>query len=215
MLDRTRPRSPTAETAVLNTAQCGFDPHRGHVRSLMVVLGCAVALGACSSGSPSPPTRQPSPSPSSSGPALVAKTFLGVRVLVPTGWHTDRQASTRTDGHATFTAPDRRGRVYLEVNDCAACVDEGDVSRAQRNNVPDPGAVIAQYSPVTKHRRDVASIAFTIRVPDGYVSSALLTVRKVHGEITGYVVVEATFPFADAGVARQVVASLRGQGIVS
>jgi len=113
----------------------------------------------------------------------------------------------------TFTAPDRRGRIYLEVNDCVACVDQGDVTHATRNNVPDPGAVIGQYSPVTKKRQDVASIEFTTPVPSGYLSRALLVVRKVHGEITGYVVIEATFPTADADVARRVVSSLQGLGI--
>jgi hypothetical protein len=178
-----------------------------------VVLG-VVALTGCNSGSATPtPTLTPTtvittPPP----PALAHHRFLSVRYLAPRGWpvHKDRRSST--DGDVTYTAPGNRGRVYVEVNTCAACVDEGDVHRAQRNGVPLPSNVISQYQPATRHRLSPAAIAFTAAVPPRYHSAGLLVVTKADGLITGYVVIEATAPHAST--VRDIVASLRGHTLL-
>lgn len=180
-------------------------------------FGCLLALLVVSAGCSSSggDAGQPTPTVSSppGGPALGERTFLGVRLLVPKGWVAAREPSSAGDGQVTFTAPDRRGRIYLEVNSCVACVDAGDVARAVRNYVPAPEAVIHQYDPVTQHRRNVATIAYTTKVPNGYVSPSVLTVRKANGQILGYVVVEATFPAQYAATAHRVADSLEGKGI--
>jgi hypothetical protein len=136
-----------------------------------------------------------------------------VGFLAPRGWHADRQRTGDADGQVTFIAPDRRGRIYVEVNSCIACVDEGDVQHASRTEVPAPDAVIGQYDAAHKHRVSQATIAFTTQAPHGYVAPARLTVRKADGAIIGYVVVETTLPKRDAASADQIVKSLKGRGL--
>jgi hypothetical protein len=172
------------------------------------------ALGACSgSGTPSQPTAEPTVTVVSTPPPpqLVRHHFLGAHFLAPPGWHAVAQRRRASDGDLTLTAPGNRGRIYVEVNDCIACIDQGSVTRAVRNELPDPGAVIEQYSPVTRHHVDRQTIAFTTQAPAAYAAPAQLSVTSLRGALTGYVVIEATLPYPAA--ARRIVASLHGRGI--
>jgi hypothetical protein len=192
-------------------------PQTSRLRAFWCLFALLITLGltACSGSSGESPTPGHSTSPPASpaGPALAAHTFLGIHYLVPEGWKGQRNRSGSHDGTAIYTAPDMRGRVSVEVNGCIACVDEGDVTHALRNQVPDPGAVIKLYDPVSRHRVNVATIAFTTRAPAQYAAPAKLVVTKVNGEITGYVVIEAILPKPQAATAADIVASLHGKGI--
>jgi hypothetical protein len=180
------------------------------VRVLVAAVG-VLLLAGCSTSSVGPNT---SPGPTQTeivkppAPRLAHRTFLRVRYLAPVGWMVSKDRRSSTDGDVTYTASGHRGRVYVEVNTCAACVDEGDVHRASRNGVPLPSNVISQYDPATRHKLSPGAIAFTEDAPSGYSSRALLVVTKAGGLITGYVVIEVVAPHAST--ARRITASLHG-----
>ena len=146
---------------------------------------------------------------SPTGPRLAPVAFLDVRLLIPVGWTAHRTVTGRAAGTVQYVAPGRRGTVYVEQNDCAACVDEGLVTHGHRSGVPDPDAAAASYFPVTKHRIDAYRLAFSAAAPAEYVASGRLVVTRVHGALTGYVVVVVTVPKAESVTATRILASLR------
>ena len=75
--------------------------------------------------------------------------------------------------------------------------------------MPDPDAAAVSYFPVTKHRIDAYRLAFSAAAPAEYVASGRLVVTRVHGALTGYVVVVVTVPKTEAMTAIRILASLR------
>jgi hypothetical protein len=183
-------------------------------RGFLATLLAAVTVAACGGGASTsslPPVQTPSPSPSAAAPRipLTSAAFLGVQFLRPTGWSAKRTTSSAQAGNVTYTAPGRRGILYVERNDCAACVDQGLVMHGHRNGVPDPTNAVTSYFPTSKRQVDANTVTFTTRAAKPYVATGKLTVTKSDGAPTGYVVVIVTLPRTDAATAAQILASMR------
>jgi hypothetical protein len=168
------------------------------------------ALPACSSGASAPGTS-PTPTLTVSPPqiALTHDVFLDVQLLRPSGWVAHRVRSSAKAGNVNYVAPGRRGTVYVEENDCAACVDAGLVMHGHRNGVTDPNNALASYFPTSTHRIDAYNVAFTAAANKPYGATGKLVVTHAHGTLTGYVIVIVTLPSTESGVAAQILASVR------
>jgi hypothetical protein len=177
---------------------------------LVAFAGCLVACSG-SAGQPatpsSSPTLKPPPTPQL---ALRSASFLDVRLLVPTGW-TARRTLTRTAaGTIQYNSPTRHGTVYVEQNDCAACVDQGLVTHGRRNGVPDPTNALAPgYGAVRPRRISAYQLAFSVQAPKDYASSGRLVVTRAQDTLTGYVVAIVTLPTSESATAAKILASLR------
>src|SRR3954468_22431494 len=183
-------------------------------RRLLLTVLLAATVAACGGGgasAPKAPVVTPTPRATATTPRipLTAETFLGVRLLRPKGWTAKRTTSSTQSGNVTYTAPGRRGVLYVERNDCAACVDQGLVMHGHRNGVPDPGNALASYFPTSKRQIDAYNVAFTPAATKPYAATGKLTVTRTADALTGYVVVIVTLPRADAATAAQILASLR------
>ncbi len=135
---------------------------------------------------------------------------MGVRFLRPADWKAPVAAHSSTgSGNITYTAPGHRGTLYVERNDCAACVDKGLVTRGHRNGQPDADNALSSYFPLTERHIDAYDVTFTVATTNPYVSTGKLVVTRAHGELTGYVVAIVTLPASDAATTDRVLASLR------
>jgi hypothetical protein len=167
---------------------------------------------ACSSGrqqTATTPTPTPAPTPTIPQVALTSDLFLDVQLLRPSGWSAHRVRSSATAGNVNYVAPGRRGTMYVEQNDCAACVDAGLINHGKRNGVADAENALTSYFPTTRHRIDAYDVAFTTAATKPYVATGKLVVTRAHGTLTGYVVVIVTLPSNQADVAERILASVR------
>jgi hypothetical protein len=174
----------------------------------LLLVPCLVACGGGHQQGPTPASATPVPT---TGPALrlTAATFLGIRYLRPVGWTAQRTLSSAHAGDVTWTAPERRGTLYVERNDCAACVDTGLVMHGRRSGQPDAGNALASYFPTSHHVRDPYHVRFTKAAPVPYAANGELTVTRSHDTLTGYVVVIVTLPTAESATAAQILASVQ------
>ena len=178
------------------------------------LLAAAVGfmLTACSgatSSNPSPSTA-PVSTPTPPALALAPATLAHVHYLKPVGWEGGGSRNTETESaNVTYVAPGRRGTLYVEQNDCAACVDTGLVQHGRRDGTPDPVNAVSSYFPTSQHRVDAYTVTFTVAATKPYVGSGKLTVTRSQGALTGYVVVIVTLPSTQAADAARILASVR------
>jgi hypothetical protein len=174
------------------------------------VLMIAATLSACTGGSSSPAiSAPPEPTPTRPALALTPDTLLHVHFARPTDWTGRKIQSGAGSGNVTYVAPGRRGTLYVEQNDCAACVDAGLVEHGHRNGSPDPGNALSTYFPTSQHKVDANTVTFTVAATKPYVGQGKLTVTRSHGDLTGYVVVIVTLPNTQAADAAHILASVR------
>lgn len=149
----------------------------------------------------------PSPSPTPTPLALARTTWLGASVLAPTAWHRSTTVNGPEDGFVNLTAPGGYS-VYLEVNPCAACVDQGLVQHGVANGIPYTAKVLAQYGAQSVHQLSPTRVTFTSRLyGTGPLLHDLLVV--VDGQaVTGYVVLQVALPAADAADVPRIMDSL-------
>jgi hypothetical protein len=185
--------------------------HRCAAVLLLSFLPAVVACSSQSSGAAPTVTPSPAPSPTASKPAvpLVRDVLLGVDFLRPARWKVHRTTSSAHAGNAIYTAPGNRGRMYVERNDCAACIDQGLVMHGHRNNQPDPANALTSYFPTSQRAVNADTVAFTTTASKPYVADGKLTVTRAQGQLTGYVVVIVTLPATDKAAIAQILDSLR------
>jgi hypothetical protein len=171
----------------------------------------ALTVAACGGSSGSLSTPSPTPTATATSPAvpLTRDAFLGVHFLRPTRWTGHRVTSSAHAGNVNFVAPGRRGTLYLEANDCAACVDQGLIKHGRRNGVSDPDNAVAAYQPTSKHRVSSTAETFTTTAMKPYAATGKLIVTRSHGDLTGYVVIIVTLPTTDNATTQQILASLQ------
>jgi hypothetical protein len=135
--------------------------------------------------------------------------LLDLQYLRPSGWRARRVQSSSHAGSVSYTAPGRRGTLYVEESDCAACVDAGLVMHGHRNGVPDPYNALASYFPTSRHLVDAYHATFTTTATKPYVAMGRLAVTKAGGQLTGYVIAIITLPSDDAASSARILSSLR------
>jgi hypothetical protein len=173
---------------------------------LVAIAGCSGGPGRTGGASaPSAATLPP--------PALTTFSLLGVRFLAPSTWPRHRVVSGPGDGQMGFAAPGaghNEGAVFLQVSSCGACVDQGVITRSRANGVPDAAHVLAQEHAVGV--RQISSTEWLFAVspsPPGTVTAGALAIADDAGQLTGYAVLNATLPRAEAALARGMAESLR------
>ncbi|MFL6238377.1 MAG: hypothetical protein ACJ735_02630 [Actinomycetes bacterium] len=182
------------------------------VRRAVGLLAVACSVVACSSGSkPAPPPDvTPTPTPTTTEAVrLTAASVLGVRFERPVGWSGHLTSSGAASGNVTFTAPGRRGSLYVERNDCAACVDRGLVAHGHRDNTPDPGNALTSYFPTSHRTLNGYAVAFTTAASKPYVARGKLLVTRNGATLTGYVVVIVTLPTTESSTAARILSSVQ------
>jgi hypothetical protein len=183
------------------------------LRRFAALLLTTAALASCSKGAaqtaPSP-TATPTPVPTRIvAPVirLVPASLLDLRYLRPVGWAGQPVRSSSAAAHISYIAPGRRGTLYVEQSDCAACVDAGLVMHGRRNGVADPFFALRSYFPTTQHRVDNFHVTFTTAATKPYVGSGKLVVTKSKGGLTGYYIVIVTLPRDEAATTARILAS--------
>jgi hypothetical protein len=177
-------------------------------RYAALLLALTVAGCGGSNAAPSPSATPAPTTPAASLLTLQADALLQVHFSRPSAW-AGHKVTTGSSGNVTYVAPGRRGTLYVEQNDCAACVDAGLVQHGHRNGSPDPANALTSYFPTSKHQVDANTMTFTVAATKPYVSTGKLTVTRAHGELTGYVVVIVTLPNTQAADAARILASVR------
>ncbi|MHB2024362.1 MAG: hypothetical protein ACYCO3_13715 [Mycobacteriales bacterium] len=133
--------------------------------------------------------------------------FLGAHFLAPVGWAHQATVNAAEDGFITYSTTGGY-TVYLEVNNCASCVDQGLVLHGLANGVPYPNKVLARYGALTQHQLSPTRVTFTSRL---YGSGPLLQSLMVIVDtqvISGYVVLQVALPPADAKDTGRILSSL-------
>jgi hypothetical protein len=156
-----------------------------------------------------PASASPSPSPTLPAVALARVAFLGTTFLAPAGWAHHQTVHGPADGFVDFTAPSGGYSVYLEVNNCAACIDQGLVDSGVANGVPDPDKVLSQQGAIAVHRLSATRTLFTNRLfGQGPLLDNLLVIIATQDTVTGYVLLQVGLPPGDAALTTRVLDSL-------
>lgn len=175
----------------------------------ILITALALALGSAACHPPLPPGARTSPAASSARPSanppsatanpapltLTRFTFLGTSFLAPTGWSRRQTVHGPADGFVTFSAPSGEYSVYVEVNNCAACVDQGLVNQGVANGVPDPDKVLSQQGAISVTRLSDTRVEFTSRLfGAGPLLHSLLAIVTTPDTVTGYVLLQVSLP---------------------
>jgi hypothetical protein len=173
--------------------------------------GCSAHPAPVAAGNPSPtvsPSPSPLPSPTAPALALAPQRFLGTAFLAPK-WPHRATVNSNSDGFIQYTGPGGQYSVYLEVNGCSACVDQGLVQHGLANGVPDPTKVLGQNGAVSVRQVDATRWTFTSRLyGQGPLLHDLLVIADADGSITGYVLLEVSLPPQFAADTSRIIDSL-------
>lgn len=179
--------------------------------AVLPLAGCRPPAPPVARPTPTPSASalpSPSPSPPAPAPVALARTsFLGTSFLAPAGWSRRATINGAEDGFVTYATAGGYS-VYLEVNNCAACVDEGLVLQGVANGVPYPNKVLSQYGALSERPLSHTRTAFTSRLYGSGPLQHSVLVIVVSQVVSGYVVLQVALPPGNAVATERILASL-------